>query len=253
MPNSFFRIATLLPSGLHGGLLNPGMVKYPFTLATESGLKTCLAIMRTSFMPPRPTPLYTHLFSLTSATSMSFKPFLSYGALLRTLYIPLLEKYSSLCGTFVDFAACLYVENFGPLRYAAPPLCSSRKRVNEPKLSRNPSGDVDASNLPRAKDHDEPFTVLHIPKDIRDETYVAVFLSYWLCNFVLPHYKVGKVRASTCKVASRMAHGECFSLAIPVLASIYRGLRNMSTSTNLFESSAIFPIHYVYGWIGRYL
>ncbi|KAL0366242.1 UNVERIFIED_CONTAM: hypothetical protein Sradi_3514300 [Sesamum radiatum] len=27
----------------------------------------------------------------------------------------------------------------------------------------------------------------------------------------------------------------------------------MSTSTNLFESSAIFPIHYVYGWIGRYL
>ncbi|KAL0403638.1 UNVERIFIED_CONTAM: hypothetical protein Sradi_2004600 [Sesamum radiatum] len=50
-----------------------------------------------------------------------------------------------------------------------------------------------------------------------------------------------------------MAHGECFSLAIPVLASIYRGLRDMSTSTNLFESSAIFPIHYVYGWIGRYL
>ncbi|KAL0291563.1 UNVERIFIED_CONTAM: hypothetical protein Sradi_7022400 [Sesamum radiatum] len=99
----------------------------------------------------------------------------------------------------------------GPLRYAAPPLRSSRKRVHEPKLSRNPSGDVDASNLPRAKDRDEPFTILQIPEDIRDETYVAAFLSCWLCNFVLPHNKVGKVRASTFKVASRMAHGECFS------------------------------------------
>ncbi|KAL0461137.1 UNVERIFIED_CONTAM: hypothetical protein Slati_0001300 [Sesamum latifolium] len=29
--------------------------------------------------------------------------------------------------------------------------------------------------------------------------------------------------------------------------------RNMSTSTNLSESSVVFPIHYVYGWIGRYL
>ncbi|KAL0292480.1 UNVERIFIED_CONTAM: hypothetical protein Sradi_6986900 [Sesamum radiatum] len=72
------------------------------------------------------------------------------------------------------------------------PIHSSRKRVNGPKLSRNPSGDVDASNLPRAKDHDEPFTILHIPEDIRDETYVAAFLSCWLCNFVLPHNKVGK-------------------------------------------------------------
>ncbi|KAL0461142.1 UNVERIFIED_CONTAM: hypothetical protein Slati_0001800 [Sesamum latifolium] len=27
----------------------------------------------------------------------------------------------------------------------------------------------------------------------------------------------------------------------------------MSTSTNLSESSIVFPIHYVYGWIGRYL
>ncbi|KAL0420669.1 UNVERIFIED_CONTAM: hypothetical protein Slati_3089800 [Sesamum latifolium] len=80
----------------------------------------------------------------------------------------------------------------GPLRYAAPPLRSSRKRVHEFKLSRNPSGDVDASNLPRTKDHDEPFTILQIPENIQDETYVAAFLSCWLCNFVLPHNKVGK-------------------------------------------------------------
>ncbi|KAL0433533.1 UNVERIFIED_CONTAM: hypothetical protein Slati_2687600 [Sesamum latifolium] len=177
---------------------------------------------------------------------------------LRTLYIPPLEKYPSLCGTFVDFAACLYVESLwkvvpssknllgdetckpsvprsckylllayhhlpkdsngvlisdlvgfwfkGPLRYATPPIRSSRKRVHELKFSRNPSGDVDASNLPRSKDHDEPFTILQIPENIRDGTYVAAFLSCWLCSFVFQHNKAGKEHASTFKVASRMAY-----------------------------------------------
>ncbi|KAL0298438.1 UNVERIFIED_CONTAM: hypothetical protein Sradi_6503600 [Sesamum radiatum] len=140
----------------------------------------------------------------------------------------------------------------GPLCYATPPLRSSQKRVHEPKLSRNPSRDVDASNLPRGKDHVEPITILQILVDIRDETYVAAFLSYWLCSFVLPYIKAGKVRALSFKVASRMGHAECFSLVVPILTSIYQGFRNMSTSANLFESLVIFPIYYVYGWIGRY-
>ncbi|KAL0423412.1 UNVERIFIED_CONTAM: hypothetical protein Sradi_0876000 [Sesamum radiatum] len=45
-----------------------------------------------------------------------------------------------------------------------------------------------------------------IPADIRDETYVAAFLSCWLCSVVLPFSKAGKIRASSFKVASRMAH-----------------------------------------------
>ncbi|KAL0395183.1 UNVERIFIED_CONTAM: hypothetical protein Slati_4484500 [Sesamum latifolium] len=88
----------------------------------------------------------------------------------------------------------------GPLRYAAPPLRSSRKRVHELKLSCNPSGDVNVSNLPRTKDHDEPFTILQILEDIRDETYVAAFLSCWLCSFVLPHNTVGKKEILTCSL-----------------------------------------------------
>ncbi|KAL0322457.1 UNVERIFIED_CONTAM: hypothetical protein Sangu_1865000 [Sesamum angustifolium] len=39
----------------------------------------------------------------------------------------------------------------GSLRYATPPLRSFWKRVHEPKFSRNPSGDIDASNLPPTK------------------------------------------------------------------------------------------------------
>ncbi|KAL0374077.1 UNVERIFIED_CONTAM: hypothetical protein Sradi_3323400 [Sesamum radiatum] len=153
-------------------------------------------------------------------------------------YILPLEKYPSLCGTFMDFVAYLYVESF---RTRLSPL---------PRLA---SGDVDASNLPRDKDHNEPFTLLQIPEDIRDETYVAAFLSCWLYSSVLPHSKAGKVRASTFIVASRIAHGECFILVVPVLASIYRDLKNISAFANQFKSSTVFPIHYVYGWTGRYL
>ncbi|PHT63445.1 hypothetical protein T459_32669 [Capsicum annuum] len=49
-----------------------------------------------------------------------------------------------------------------------------------------------------------------------------------------------------------MAHGERFALAIPVSASIYRGLKEITTSTNLGAGNIIFPIQYVYGWIGTY-
>ncbi|PIN10942.1 hypothetical protein CDL12_16458 [Handroanthus impetiginosus] len=44
----------------------------------------------------------------------------------------------------------------------------------------------------------------------------------------------------------------CFFLAVPVLANIYRGLREILNSTNLSESNVVFPIHYVYGWMGQY-
>ncbi|KAH0643619.1 hypothetical protein KY290_035093 [Solanum tuberosum] len=49
-----------------------------------------------------------------------------------------------------------------------------------------------------------------------------------------------------------MAHGKKFSITVPVLASIYRGLKEISTSSNLSVANIIFPIHYVYGWLGEY-
>ena len=39
---------------------------------------------------------------------------------------------------------------------------------------------------------------------------------------------------------------------MPVLASIYRGLREISISSNPDECGATFPIHYIYGWLGHY-
>ncbi|PHT29337.1 hypothetical protein CQW23_31063 [Capsicum baccatum] len=50
-----------------------------------------------------------------------------------------------------------------------------------------------------------------------------------------------------------MAHGENFSLAVLVLASICHDLWEISTSSKLGSFHALFPIHYVYGWIGLHL
>ncbi|KAF3644385.1 hypothetical protein FXO37_21480 [Capsicum annuum] len=96
-----------------------------------------------------------------------------------------------------------------------------------------------------------PFVELGMEESLRDETYLAAFLACWICKFLLPNKKAGCIRASVFKVASLMAHREKFSLAVPVLASIYRGLWEISTSSNLVSCHALFPIHYVYGWIGK--
>uniref|UniRef100_M1E0D8 Aminotransferase-like plant mobile domain-containing protein n=1 Tax=Solanum tuberosum TaxID=4113 RepID=M1E0D8_SOLTU len=97
-----------------------------------------------------------------------------------------------------------------------------------------------------------PFVELDVEESLRDETNLAAFFACWLCKFVLLNKKVNYVRASVFKVGSLMAHGKKFSLAVPVLASIYRGLKEISTSLNSSVAIIIFPIHYVYGWLGEY-
>ncbi|XP_058202843.1 uncharacterized protein LOC131317301 [Rhododendron vialii] len=49
-----------------------------------------------------------------------------------------------------------------------------------------------------------------------------------------------------------MARGSTFSLAVPVLASIYHGLRQISSSSTPSQCHAILPMHYIYGWLGNY-
>ena len=49
-----------------------------------------------------------------------------------------------------------------------------------------------------------------------------------------------------------MAQGETFSLAIPLLASIFNGLNEIACSSKLGTNAFIFPIHYLQGWLGEY-
>ncbi|KAH0698813.1 hypothetical protein KY284_013028 [Solanum tuberosum] len=140
----------------------------------------------------------------------------------------------------------------GPNRYAEPPQKVSKVRATKPRLNHNPSGHIDSNFLPRTDEENAPFVELDVEESLRDETNLAAFFACWLCKIVLPNKKVNHVCASVFKVASLMAHGKKFSLAVPVLASIYRGLREISTSSNLSVANIIFPIHYVYGWLGEY-
>ncbi|KAH0665733.1 hypothetical protein KY285_026939 [Solanum tuberosum] len=140
----------------------------------------------------------------------------------------------------------------GPNRYVEPPQKVSKVQATKPRLNHNPSGHIDSNFLPRTDEENAPFVELDVEESLRDETNLAAFFACWLCKFVLPNKKVNHVRASVFKVASLMAHGKKFSLAVPVLASIYRGLKEISTSSNLSVANIIFPIHYVYGWLGEY-
>ena len=78
---------------------------------------------------------------------------------------------------------------------------------------------------------------------MRGETNFANFLACWLCKFVLPIKNGDIIRPSVFKVASMIACGEKFSLAIPVLASIYKGLSDIVSSSE--PGNAILPSPFI--------
>ncbi|KAL2893390.1 hypothetical protein RDABS01_009299 [Bienertia sinuspersici] len=86
----------------------------------------------------------------------------------------------------------------------------------------------------------EALTLLNVPEEHRQQTYLAAFLSCWLCAFVLPLKNLGCISPSVFKPASQLASGQRISLAIPVLASIYRGLNEISRSLTPADHAAIF-------------
>nr|TKS09069.1 uncharacterized protein D5086_0000097120 [Populus alba] len=96
-----------------------------------------------------------------------------------------------------------------------------------------------------------PFKELNVPSHIQDEVYLAAFLSYWLCKFVFPSKDVGFIRPSTFKVASMMAAGRQFSLAIPVLASIFKGLKEVQSALSVTARDIPFPIHFLSSWLAE--
>ena len=54
------------------------------------------------------------------------------------------------------------------------------------------------------------------------------------------------------KVASRMAQGETFILVVQVLPSTYNDLNEITYFSKLGTNASIFPIPYLYGWLGEY-
>ncbi|CAL5391783.1 unnamed protein product [Camellia sinensis] len=86
---------------------------------------------------------------------------------------------------------------------------------------------------------------------IPDDVYLSGFLASWLSGFVFPHSS-GEIRPTTFHVATKMAGGTLFSLAIPVLAYLYHCLGKMASSSSPGKENIQGPLHYLFGWISLY-
>ena len=91
------------------------------------------------------------------------------------------------------------------------------------------------------------FVKLGIRDDLKDATYLAAFLSFWLCLFVFPH-KESFFRPRVFKIASLMTDGATYSLVVLVLANIYHRLGLVTKASNPIGCMDFhFHMHCVHG------
>ncbi|KAG5553477.1 hypothetical protein RHGRI_011376 [Rhododendron griersonianum] len=139
----------------------------------------------------------------------------------------------------------------GKISYSKSSRKTSRNKTQRPANVNNPSGTIGEAQV-RTPKQEEVFTILGVKETQKDVTHLAAFLACWLCKFVLPVGSYELIRPGVFKVAAMMARGTRFCLAVPVLASIYRGLNDIAKSSNPGKCDAVFPVHYVYAWLGEY-
>ncbi|KAM1381767.1 hypothetical protein PS2_033887 [Malus domestica] len=137
------------------------------------------------------------------------------------------------------------------MRYKKPLKKNGHNKTTRPNGDSDPSG-VIGSTMRRSSDKLKAFEDLGITSEHVEESCLAAFLACWLCKFVFPTGDVNLVCLGVFKVASKMAAGESFSLAILVLNNIYNGLSIVSNSASTEDRVAVLPYHYVYGWLGEY-
>ncbi|KAA0057699.1 hypothetical protein E5676_scaffold970G00390 [Cucumis melo var. makuwa] len=131
------------------------------------------------------------------------------------------------------------------------PTTQKQKKASRSKSTQNPDGSKIQAHEWSSKES-MLFAELGIMDDLKDETYLAAFLSYWLCLFVFSH-KGSFLRPGVFRAASLMAAGTIYNLAIPVLANIYHGLGLITKASNLIGRMDFhFPMPYVHGWLAHY-
>ncbi|CAL8991157.1 unnamed protein product [Prunus brigantina] len=139
----------------------------------------------------------------------------------------------------------------GPFKYKKPSRKTIRNKSQKPKEDSDPSGIIPTA-LKRTEEEEGVFEDLGIADEDMEKSYLAAFLACWLCKFVFPKDDVTLIRPGVFKVASRMAHGVSFGLAVLVLDSIYKGLNDISSADDPGNCTTVLPFHYVYGWLGEY-
>ncbi|KAA0047546.1 hypothetical protein E6C27_scaffold2963G00230 [Cucumis melo var. makuwa] len=128
---------------------------------------------------------------------------------------------------------------------------SQQKKASRSKSTQNPDG-LKIQAREWSSRESMLFAELGIKDDLKDETYLAAFLSCWLCLFVFPQ-KGSFLRPGVFRAASLMAADTIYSLAVPVLANIYHGLGLITKASNpIGRMDFHFPMHYVHGWLAHY-
>ncbi|CAN6577073.1 unnamed protein product [Malus baccata var. baccata] len=137
------------------------------------------------------------------------------------------------------------------MKYKRHTKKSGRNKTIRPKGDSDPSGVIGLA-VRRTPAELKAFEDFGVVSEHLEESYLAVFLACWLCKFVFPKDDVNLIHPGVFKVASKMAAGESFSLAIPVLANIYDDLNVILNLASTEDRAAVLPYHYVYGWLGEY-
>uniref|UniRef100_A0A2N9IRP5 Aminotransferase-like plant mobile domain-containing protein n=1 Tax=Fagus sylvatica TaxID=28930 RepID=A0A2N9IRP5_FAGSY len=141
----------------------------------------------------------------------------------------------------------------GSVRYPKPPNRRSLRRSARGKSSHNPRGIITTyRNQCRTEDEEAPFRILKVSEKAKEETWLAALLSCWLGEFVFPGKEANLIRPGIFKVASLMARGKKYCLAVPVLATIYKGLNNIASSSVPSKCDTTFPAHYLNAWLAEY-
>ena len=89
-------------------------------------------------------------------------------------------------------------------------------------------------------------------KKAKEETWLAALLSCWLGEFVFLGKEANLIRPGIFKVSSSMAHGKKYCLAVPVLATIYKGLNDIASSSVPSKCDTTFSAHYLNAWLAEY-
>ncbi|KAJ8421856.1 hypothetical protein Cgig2_024526 [Carnegiea gigantea] len=100
-------------------------------------------------------------------------------------------------------------------------------------------------------DYQAIFDELGVATGQRTETFLAAFLSCWLCIFILPVRDAGCIRPGTFSIASLMASSVGYCLPTAVLASIYKGFNELSRSSHPGRGGGHFPIRFLYAWLAK--
>ncbi|KAA0034815.1 hypothetical protein E6C27_scaffold213G00490 [Cucumis melo var. makuwa] len=194
------------------------------------------------------------LHTVAGELSISLWDLWSFGGLpiKGDFYEERIPSFKELTSTSRDKTKCLPTTcQYLFQAYYSIPTKRKQKKASRSKSTQNPDGSKIQAREWSSRES-MLFAELGIKDDLKDETYLAAFLSCWLCLFVFPQ-KGSFLRLGVFRVASLMAVGTIYSLAVPVLANIYHGLGLITKASNLIgRMDFYFSMHYVHGWLAHY-